>query len=167
VEDALNWPRPIQKPHPPMLIGGKGEKYTLKVVAKHADRCNFGGTPEEYQHKLDVLNKHCVDQGRDYDEIEKTWHMSSANQPSARLIIGEDEDEVNQMLKKCWMVEKTPGESLDQFISRVKKSRLVGVPEDIIEKLEEYVKLDVTYFILYVTYALDMNLKPLETFAKR
>lgn len=166
IEGAINEPKPVQKPYPPILIGGRGEKYTLKIVTKYGDRCNFGGTPEEYQHKLNVLKQHCINQGRDYDKIEKTWHMSPANQPSGRLIIGEDEEELRRMLEKCWLLERSSGESLDQFISRTKKNRMVGVSEDIIKKIEEYVRLDVTYFILYFNYALSMDLKPLEIFAK-
>jgi F420-dependent oxidoreductase-like protein len=57
----------------PILIGGSGERKTLRLVAQYADACNlFGGTPEEVKHKLDVLRRHCDDVGRDYDTIEKT-----------------------------------------------------------------------------------------------
>jgi F420-dependent oxidoreductase-like protein len=71
LERTLNVPQPLTKPHPPILIGGGGEKKTLRLVAKYAQACNlFGGT--ELEHKLDVLRRHCDDVGRDYDEIEKT-----------------------------------------------------------------------------------------------
>jgi F420-dependent oxidoreductase-like protein len=67
----LNSPLPISRPHPPILIGGAGEKKTLRLVAQYADACNlFPG--EEIQHKLDVLKQHCEDVGRNYDDIEKT-----------------------------------------------------------------------------------------------
>ncbi|HET6153627.1 MAG TPA: LLM class F420-dependent oxidoreductase [Marmoricola sp.] len=57
----------------PILIGGSGERKTLRLVAQYADACNlFGGAPEEVEHKLDVLRGHCDDVGRDYDTIEKT-----------------------------------------------------------------------------------------------
>ncbi|WP_122817516.1 LLM class F420-dependent oxidoreductase [Nocardioides pantholopis] len=57
----------------PVLIGGSGERKTLRLVAEHADACNlFGESPELVAHKLDVLRRHCDDVGRDYDEIEKT-----------------------------------------------------------------------------------------------
>jgi F420-dependent oxidoreductase-like protein len=66
-------PPPIQQPRPTLLIGGSGEKKTLKLVAKYADACNlFGGEPEAITHKLDVLKGHCDNEGRDYAEIEKT-----------------------------------------------------------------------------------------------
>ena len=67
----LNSPAPLTRPHPPILIGGGGEKKTLLLVAKYADACNlFPGA--NLQHKLDVLKRHCETVGRDYDEIEKT-----------------------------------------------------------------------------------------------
>jgi F420-dependent oxidoreductase-like protein len=68
---TLNSPQPLTKPHPPILIGGGGEKKTLRLVAKYAQACNLFGGPE-LEHKLDVLRGHCDDVGRDYDEIEKT-----------------------------------------------------------------------------------------------
>jgi F420-dependent oxidoreductase-like protein len=67
----LNSPAPLSRPHPPILIGGGGEKKTLLLVAKYADSCNLFPGPE-LQHKLDVLKRHCDTVGRDYDEIEKT-----------------------------------------------------------------------------------------------
>jgi F420-dependent oxidoreductase-like protein len=66
-------PMPLQRPRPPILIGGGGERKTLRLVAEHGDACNlFDLGPEEVGHKLDVLRQHCDDVGRDYDEIEKT-----------------------------------------------------------------------------------------------
>ena len=66
-------PRPLQSPRPPILIGGGGEKKTLRLVAQYADACNlFGSSPEEVSHKLDVLRAHCDAVGRDYDAIQKT-----------------------------------------------------------------------------------------------
>jgi len=71
---TLNVPQPLQRPHPPILIGGGGERKTLRLVAKYAQACNLFASPE-LEHKLDVLRQHCVDVGRDYDEIEKTVMM--------------------------------------------------------------------------------------------
>ena len=66
-------PPPVQRPRPPILIGGGGERKTLRLVAQYADACNlFRSDLEGVQHKLDVLRGHCDDVGRDYDEIEKT-----------------------------------------------------------------------------------------------
>jgi F420-dependent oxidoreductase-like protein len=72
VEDAILEPKPVQKPHPPVLIGGSGEQLTLRAVARWADGCNLFGDPATVKHKLDVLRKHCENEGRDYESIERT-----------------------------------------------------------------------------------------------
>jgi F420-dependent oxidoreductase-like protein len=71
LERTLNSPQALTRPHPPILIGGGGEKKTLLLVAKYAQACNLFPGPE-LEHKLDVLRGHCADVGRDYNEIEKT-----------------------------------------------------------------------------------------------
>jgi alkanesulfonate monooxygenase len=68
---TLNSPQALSKPHPPILIGGGGEKKTLRLVAKYAQACNIFGGPE-VEHKLNVLREHCQNEGTDYDAIEKT-----------------------------------------------------------------------------------------------
>jgi F420-dependent oxidoreductase-like protein len=71
--ETLCVPAPISRPHPPILVGGGGEKKTLLLVARYADACNvFGSSPQDVGHKLDVLRSHCADEGRDYDRIDKT-----------------------------------------------------------------------------------------------
>jgi F420-dependent oxidoreductase-like protein len=71
LDRALNSPQALSRPHPPIMIGGGGEKKTLRLVAKYAQSCNLFAGPE-LAHKLDVLREHCEREGRDYDEIEKT-----------------------------------------------------------------------------------------------
>src|SRR5664279_5815098 len=71
LERTLCSPQALRRPHPPIMIGGGGEKKTLRLVAKYAQACNLFPTPE-LERKLDVLRGHCEQQGRDYDEIEKT-----------------------------------------------------------------------------------------------
>ena len=68
---TLNSPQPLSRPHPPILIGGGGEKKTLRLVAQYAQACNLFSGPE-LAHKLEVLREHCTRLGRDYAEIEKT-----------------------------------------------------------------------------------------------
>jgi F420-dependent oxidoreductase-like protein len=70
--ETLNSPQPLTKPHPPILVGGSGERKTLRLVARYADACNLFGDPPTIRHKLDVLRKHCETEGRNYDDIEKT-----------------------------------------------------------------------------------------------
>ena len=71
LERPLNSPQSLTRPHPPILIGGMGERKTLRLVARHAQACNLFPTPE-LPRKLEVLRVHCEAEGRDYDEIEKT-----------------------------------------------------------------------------------------------
>jgi F420-dependent oxidoreductase-like protein len=70
----LNSPQPVQKPHPPILIGGSGERKTLRLVAQYGDACNLFARlgKDQLQHKLDVLRDHCQSIGRPYEQIEKT-----------------------------------------------------------------------------------------------
>jgi len=68
---TLNRPQPISRPHPPILIGGSGEKKTLRLVARYAQACNIFAGPDAAR-KLEVLRSHCEAEGRNYDEIEKT-----------------------------------------------------------------------------------------------
>ncbi|MHB2024286.1 MAG: LLM class F420-dependent oxidoreductase [Mycobacteriales bacterium] len=68
---TLNSPQSLSRPHPPILIGGSGERKTLRLVARYADACNIFDSPE-LAHKLDVLREHCEREGRDYAAIEKT-----------------------------------------------------------------------------------------------
>jgi F420-dependent oxidoreductase-like protein len=71
--ETLCVPAPLSLPHPPILIGGGGERKTLLLVARYADACNlFESSPDEVSHKLDVLRSHCDAEGRDYDAIRKT-----------------------------------------------------------------------------------------------
>ena len=65
-------PPPLSKPHPPIMIGGGGEKKTLRLVAQYGDACNIYGDIATTKHKFDVLKRHCDDVGRDYRMIEKT-----------------------------------------------------------------------------------------------
>jgi len=71
LERALNSPPALSRPHPPILIGGSGERKTLRLVAKYARACNLFPGPD-LDRKLDVLRQHCEHEGRDYDDIEKT-----------------------------------------------------------------------------------------------
>ena len=75
--ETLCVPQPLSKPHPRIMIGGGGEKKTLRLVAKYADACNIFSMagPEFVQHKFDVLREHCEREGRSYDDIEKTAYV--------------------------------------------------------------------------------------------
>lgn len=76
-KDAILEPKPVQKPHPPVMIAGGGEQMTLRVVAELGDACNVFGDPEEVKRKFAILREHCEAVGRPYSEIEKTIVISS------------------------------------------------------------------------------------------
>lgn len=75
-EDAILEPKPLQRPRPPVMIAGGGEQLTLRVVARLADACNVGGSPDAVRHKFDVLRRHCETERRPYDSIERTCIIS-------------------------------------------------------------------------------------------
>jgi F420-dependent oxidoreductase-like protein len=129
VRDAFNVPRPVTEGGPPILIGGAGEQLTLRVVARFADRSNFGGNPEEFAHKCDVLRRHCEAVGRDYGEIEKTW--------SPEIFVRETDAEVRAI------GGSTFGEPFDSW----QAGNLVGTPEQVIDKIGRYHELGVTSVI--------------------
>jgi alkanesulfonate monooxygenase SsuD/methylene tetrahydromethanopterin reductase-like flavin-dependent oxidoreductase (luciferase family) len=123
-------PKPVQKPHPPIWIGGGGEQLTLRVVARHADCSNFGGKPHEWSHKAEVLKQHCKAVGRDYDEIRKTI--------SGEVFIRETEQElVDAGTKSMW------GEPLESW----RQGNLVGTPDEVSEKIQAYIDLGCTGFV--------------------
>jgi hypothetical protein len=74
LDRPLNSPQAVQRPHPPILIGGSGERRTLRLVAQYADACNLLGylNKDERRRKLDILREHCETLGRPYKQIEKT-----------------------------------------------------------------------------------------------
>jgi F420-dependent oxidoreductase-like protein len=76
--ETLCSPQPLSQPHPPIMIGGSGERKTLRLVAQYGQTCNlFAVSTDEVAHKLEVLRRHCDDVGRDFDEIDKTILYSS------------------------------------------------------------------------------------------
>jgi F420-dependent oxidoreductase-like protein len=87
----LNVPQALSRPHPPIMIGGGGERKTLRLVAQYAQACNLFNTPD-LEHKLDVLRQHCDTVGRDYDEITKTVYQpldTGANGEKTQQLIDE------------------------------------------------------------------------------
>ncbi len=88
--ETLNHPQPLARPHPPILVGGSGEKKTLRLVAQYADMCNvMAPDTQTLIHKLDVLREHCTSVGRDYDSIEKTTSLMG------------DPTDIDALVKRC------------------------------------------------------------------
>ena len=99
--ETLSSPQPLSKPHPPILIGGMGEKKTLRLVAKYADACNLFLVDEEVlRKKIDVLKQHCDDVGRNPNEIELTA-LATVN-----LAAGAQGATPSQMIEKCKALSK-------------------------------------------------------------
>jgi F420-dependent oxidoreductase-like protein len=88
LSEARNEPKPVQRPHPPICIGGSGERRTLRTAARFAQHWNFvGGTPAEFSQKRDVLHQHCADLGRDPGEIllsSHVWYAGDAKATAAQ-----------------------------------------------------------------------------------
>ena len=127
----------MQKPYPPITVGGSGKLLLRKVTAPYADRFDFGFQPsiERYKCKLEVLEKECRAIGRNFGEIEKScW-------PSGQVLIGQNESEVNEKISQ----KNTLGLTLEEF----KKTSLVGTAQQCREQLQVYVDLGVTCFMLY------------------
>jgi alkanesulfonate monooxygenase SsuD/methylene tetrahydromethanopterin reductase-like flavin-dependent oxidoreductase (luciferase family) len=145
IKDAKCSPKPIQKPHPPIWIGGGGKK-TLKLIAKYADSWNYGlCTYDEYLSKISILRDCCKAVGRDYEKIAKAWH--------AIMLLGRDYSEIK-------MLKNRPG-----IWKKNSKVAIVGTPDDIIKEIKKYMVVGgVRYFIIHFPDLPD--LKSLNLFAK-
>ena len=127
----------MQKPYPPITVGGSSELLMRKATAPYADRFDWGFLPsiEEYKRKLEVLEKQCKAIGRNFGEIEKScW-------PGGQVIIAQNQRELSEKISK----RKPANVSLEDF----KKTTLAGTPDECIEQLQVYVDLGVTYFMLF------------------
>ena len=152
VKDAICNPKPIQKPHPTIMIGGSGERYLLKVVAKHADRYNlFFGTPDILKKKSTILKEHCNNIGRDHKGIQYSVVLP--------CIISQSEDNINEILSKY----KGKDETIKQYLDKLAGGILIGTPEKIIKGLSEYIDLGVSHFIIHFRELNNSTLKFLKS----
>ena len=136
VKNAICSPKPLQKPHPPIMVGGAGQKL-MAVVAKYATRYNHPfGTPEILQNKIEMLKTQCKKIKRDYNEIE--------NSVLLRVLVGKDDDDVKQIISKL----KKKNESIAEFVTRSKDSIALGTSEDVINHLRQYIDIGIRYFIV-------------------
>lgn len=138
IDGAYCSPKPVQKPHPPIMIAGSGEQLTLKAVARHADWSNFVawfGSPEAFSGKVDVLNNHCDVVGRDTGEITKSF--------AVYVLIGEDRAEAEA--KEAFFNE-TMAKRWGQGFNR--KAPLRGTPDEIINQIGDYCDAGVDYFFV-------------------
>jgi F420-dependent oxidoreductase-like protein len=131
IRDAYCNPKPIQKPHPPIMIGGGGERNTLRIVAKYANACNLFGSIETIERKLNVLKEHCNNVGRDYDSILKT--------KLGIVLIDNDRDVLNKKLGELFM--GMPKEQVREFV-------ISGTPEEVLSEIELFENVGIEYFIV-------------------
>jgi alkanesulfonate monooxygenase SsuD/methylene tetrahydromethanopterin reductase-like flavin-dependent oxidoreductase (luciferase family) len=137
IKEAICNPKPIQKPHPTIMVGGSGEKYLLKVVAKHANRYNiFFGTPQEMKRKITIVKDYCNKIGRDHKEIQYSVVLP--------CIITESGEDIKQVAARYKRRDKT----VDQYLDFVAGGITIGTPERIINGLNQYIELGVSHFII-------------------
>lgn len=149
--DALCEPKPLQQPHPPLWVGGAGEKRTLRVVAESADGWNTFFMPRAaYQHKLQVLAAHCGEVGRNPADIRK--------QLVVRALLGETEAEASSRAEQVAAASRVD-------VAGLRRLAIVGTPEQCVERLLPYVQMGVGDFLFGARVPADME--TLELVAKR
>ena len=146
VRGAINQPKGVQKPHIPLLIGGGGEKVTLKLVAQYADACNIGGDIPTIRHKLDVVKQHCENVGRDYTSIRRT--------SSSICVIGESEEAALASLKPYQR----------DIVTLMRASAMIGSPETIRRRIAELEDAGIQELIIWFPDA--AKLESLRLFAR-
>jgi probable F420-dependent oxidoreductase len=129
-KDARVIPGPVQRPHPPLLVGGSGDRL-LGVVARAADGWNVSWaiTPEQYDERLEVLRDACAQAGRPFDAVRRSVGLAT--------LIGRDADDLVERWRRlqAW----TPGGALDKAeLAEWASSRLVGTPDQIVERLRVF-----------------------------
>jgi F420-dependent oxidoreductase-like protein len=102
-------PPPLQQPRPSLIVGGSGERKTLRLVARYADACNlFGNEREVVERKLEVLRRHCEAEGRDYEEIEKTILRAGNPLEDVDAFLAEMEAMAKLGIDKVWVSNRVP-----------------------------------------------------------
>ena len=140
VNDAVCDPKPLQKPHPPIWIGGGGEKLLLRAVANHADGWNVPALPaEEYARKLRVLKEHCERNGRDFERIEKSMET--------RIMVTKDQWELEKITK--WLASFS-SYNIHAPTTDIMKKYIIGNAETCRRRIEEYQRAGVQHLTLYL-----------------
>ena len=147
IHNAYCNPKPIQKPSPPILVGGSGERKTLKIVAKYADACNLFGSAETIKRKLNILKEHCKSVGRDYDTILKT---------KLGAIIIDDDKEIAK--KRVQHITRMPEEQIREFA-------IYGTPEDVSRQIKLLEEVGIQYLIVDLDPS--RELEALDTFVNK
>ena len=138
LDQAVNEPKPIQTPHPPILVGGHGETYLFRAVARYADICNIGFemSLEEHRAKLKVLEEHCRKVGRDLSEIEVSHNT--------RVLIAENDKEFNKLATTEAASSNTDVDSHKRSLRKA----IAGTPKQCVDQIARFVDSGITYFFL-------------------
>ena len=135
IKDAINQPKPIQEPHPPLWVCGGGEKVTLKLLARYGDYGNWDVDVDGFISKSNILKQHCDTENRDFDDIGKTLHTN--------VIIGDNQSDLDNKLEKISEATSIPK---DIYL----KKPLVGVKNEVFEKIDEFETHGCVYLIAYI-----------------
>jgi len=136
ITDAYCEPKPLQKPWPQIMIGGAGEKMTLRVVARHADIWNTFGSPDLFRHKISILKQHCESVGRKLDDIEISWAGATRIAGSAA-----ERDEIIRRVAERF---GRPAEEIGPGL-------LMGTAEEIKDRIHRLIDVGVSHFIIMPT----------------
>jgi F420-dependent oxidoreductase-like protein len=154
VEGALNVPRPLRD-RVPILVGGGGERRTLRLVARHADRWNVVGGPAVFRQKLDVLRGHCEAEGRDPGDIVKTAHAGI-------VVVDENDAGVRRRLEA--LSASPPPNLRGQDADQLRRSLVAGTPDEVTERLRGYLDAGADGFTMSIRGV--SELRPVELAAR-
>ncbi len=142
IRDAYCEPKPRQTPRPPLMIGGAGEKMTLRIVARHADIWNTFGSPAVFRHKIGVLKDHCEAVGRNIEEIEISW--------AGLTRVTDSKSEKEAMVSGIARAFGTEPEQIEPGL-------LIGSLEEIRDRIARLIEVGVTHFIPLLNAPFDHN----------
>lgn len=136
VRGAINRPRPLQRPHPPLWIAGSGPQLTLRVVAEHADYANYAGSIDRFRGNGKILDEHCEKIGRDPAEIGRTTHLE--------MMVADDEASLMKALERVGAQRGRPAEKwLESSLT------LAGTTEQVVAALGEFAEAGCAHVIGY------------------
>jgi F420-dependent oxidoreductase-like protein len=148
IRNAYCNPKPIQKPSPPIMVGGSGKRRTLKIVAKYADACNLFGSAETIKRKLNILKEHCKSVGRDYNSILKT--------KLGAIVVDDNKEMAKTRVQQTF--KGIPDEQINEFV-------IYGTPEDVLRQIELLEEVGIQYLI--VDLEPSRELEALDVFANK
>ncbi len=136
VDGAINQPKPLQEPHPPLWVAGGGEQLTLRVVAEHADYANFAADYDTFVRKSEILAGHCEAVGRDFDDIGRTLH--------AEFVVGRDQADLDAKVERAAAQRNDPPDNY-----RARSMVYAGTAAEVAERLAPIRDAGSVYTICY------------------